>query len=348
MSSRPRRRRWPPVPRGRWLTLAVALAAGLALVGATLAGYRESKEGANSATSQAEPAPPAIETEPVVPPPTTGAEPAAVPLSSAEYQAELTAEAAKVRRTLGRVAQARTYEELSTRVERAAAVVQSVAARLADLVPPEEAAEPHDRLVQGLHRLAVGLGRTAAKVDNRSLCAAPPVLARLGRLRAREPLRLATRQLRAKGYEVAGVVPKAVPRETRRLATGELVVRGDLSGSGQLTIDNGLDADGVVVLTRGKSVLASMYVKRHDIGTVGGIPDGTYRTYFTLGSDWDGELGRFTRDCSFARFDDPLRFESASAGGGIRFQSYTLTLHPVAGGAASVSDVAPDSFPGSG
>jgi hypothetical protein len=172
------------------------------------------------------------------------------------------------------------------------------------------------------------------------------VLARLGGLPARTPLRLATRDLRRAGYTIPSLVPKAVAAQTRRLASGEFVFVEARSGFGTLSVDNGLQVDGVVVLTQGKTPVTSMYVRRNDSGLIGGIPDGTYRAYFTLGMDWDSDLRRFTRKCSFSRFDDPLTFESVNVGGSIQYQTYSITLHGVVGGTASTSGVSPDSFPG--
>jgi hypothetical protein len=278
--------------------------------------------------------------------PSSPPEPVIAPLSPEEYQRRLTAAGDRIRRALARLAEARTFRALETRVARAESAASGTASTLAGLDPPEEAAGPHATLVRGVRQLAGALERAARAVEARSLCAASSTMARLGQARARRSLGAARRQLEAEGYDVGALMPPRVPIANRRLATGQYVVPGDRSGLGTLTIDNGLAVDSLVVLSVGKTVAMSMYVGRRDVGTIGGIRDGTYRVFFTLGTDWDGGIGKFTRNCDFERFDETVSFETSPTGGGVQFQTYTVTLHAVVGGTASTTDVPPDAFPG--
>jgi regulation of enolase protein 1 (concanavalin A-like superfamily) len=129
----------------------------------------------------------------------------------------------------------------------------------------------------------------------------------------------------------------------RRLATGTIIREvGARNGRGELAIDNGLDVDAVAVLTQqGSSWLFAVYVLNHGTHTIGGIPDGNYELYFTLGEDWDAEAARFTRKRSLSRFEEPFPYVTTDT----TYSSGSVTLHPVAGGSASTEGVPEDAFP---
>lgn len=113
-------------------------------------------------------------------------------------------------------------------------------------------------------------------------------------------------------------------------------------GMGILTVDNGLDTDGIVVLTRGsKTVLVAFYLQSKDKFTLNGIPDGEYQIFFSTGKDWDWVDGTFTTTQQAQKFDDPLTFVTSYS----TYTTYSLTLHPVAGGTARTIDIDPASFP---
>jgi hypothetical protein len=45
----------------------------------------------------------------------------------------------------------------------------------------------------------------------------------------------------------------------------------------------------------------SVYVRAGDEYTISGLTDGTYRSYFTDGEDWDEKHRTFTRRCTFSK-----------------------------------------------
>lgn len=139
---------------------------------------------------------------------------------------------------------------------------------------------------------------------------------------------------------VAIQVPQPPPR---RLTTGTVIREvGARNGLGELTIENGLDVDAVAVLTQqGSSWLFAVYVLNHGTHTVGGIPDGTYELYFTLGEDWDAETAQFTRKRSLSRFEDTFPYSTTDT----TYAIWSVTLHAVAGGSASTEGVPEDTFP---
>jgi hypothetical protein len=66
---------------------------------------------------------------------------------------------------------------------------------------------------------------------------------------------------------------------------------------------------------------------------------------FTSGENWDSNTRSFTMSKSFARFDDPLDFNTISlADGGTEYRTYQLTLHSVENGNAQTSGVSEQEF----
>jgi len=139
---------------------------------------------------------------------------------------------------------------------------------------------------------------------------------------------------------VSIVVPLLPPRQ---LKTGTIIRQaGARNGQGQLSIGNGLDLDAVAVLQRNDSaVLVAVYVRGQDSFTLTSIPDGTYELYFTLGEDWDSTEAKFTRRRNLSRFDDPFPFQTTAT----TYSTWSVTLHPVAGGTAGTESVPEGEFP---
>jgi hypothetical protein len=68
------------------------------------------------------------------------------------------------------------------------------------------------------------------------------------------------------------------------------------------------------------------------------VKTGTYEIFAASGEDWDSGRKGFTRDCSFTKFEDDFKFDSA----GVR---WTITLKASTGGNAETADVNPGDFP---
>ena len=52
----------------------------------------------------------------------------------------------------------------------------------------------------------------------------------------------------------------------------------------------------------------------------------------------------FGKNCSFSRFEDPMKFRTTRDARGIYWQNFRITLQPVVGGTARTGDVDPDDF----
>ncbi|GII77325.1 hypothetical protein Sru01_23070 [Sphaerisporangium rufum] len=280
-------------------------------------------------------------------PPAGGSTPArAAALSPERYSAELTAQAGPVAKALAGIGRSRSLKALGERLERARVAAAEAAAGLGVLVPPADAAAEHADYVAALRDLTDDLDDLRESVEGRRLCTSGAVLARLGRAEGFEAVRSAGGDLAAKGDYPAEVATVKVPAaRDRRLANGAFVRSGARSGRGTLTVDNGTGKDAVLTLVRGGTKAVSFYVRKKRKAKIGGVPDGTYRIYFTGGADWDGKARAFTRDCGFQRFEEPVKFTTVRTGNLIRFSTWTLTLQPVAGGNARTAEVDPDGFP---
>lgn len=135
--------------------------------------------------------------------------------------------------------------------------------------------------------------------------------------------------------ECAGLAPtvQGIQRgfETRlRPALNQLAKAGLKAGT-WLRVDNGGNADvAVSIVTGGKPASPHImtYVRSGQVATVSGIRGG-YQLYFKSGSDWNPKTRRFTKGCSFRKFDQ--QFGSNEV--------WEITLKPVIGGNASTSEV---------
>ncbi len=122
--------------------------------------------------------------------------------------------------------------------------------------------------------------------------------------------------------------------------SGYLKHNADDGADGELTVENGLDEDAVVIIARGQESVVSAYIRAGEDFTLERIPDGTFDLYFATGSGWNGS--EFFQTTERSKFDEPVPFESTAT----TYSSWTVTLHPVEGGQATASDVPEGDFPG--
>jgi hypothetical protein len=146
-------------------------------------------------------------------------------------------------------------------------------------------------------------------------------------------------------YKADVVSVKASSKKNRRLRNGQFLRRGGSGGRSSLQIHNGGTRDAVVTLVKGKTKVYSVYVRKKAKFKISGVTDGSYRIYFTHGVDWDGKARSFTRECSFERFQSPVRFKTTYTATQIRWHDWRITLHAITGGNAKTSKVDPDDFP---
>ncbi|WP_405150952.1 hypothetical protein OG589_19265 [Sphaerisporangium sp. NBC_01403] len=266
--------------------------------------------------------------------------------SPEEYRAALAAAAGPVGSSLGGLAKSRSLKSLNQRLQRAESAVADAVERLGTVTPPSEIAAEHADYVAALRGLEGDLGGLRDSVGGRKLCTSSAVLARLGKAEGFGATKSAGGDLAAKGDYPADVVKLKTPKElNRRPANGSFLRAGSRNGNGRLTVDNGGKSDAVLTLVRGKTRLTSFYVRKGRKATVTGVPDGAYKVFFTGGADWDRATRSFTRNCSFERFEDTLKFRTIRSATVIQYSTWTITLQPVVGGKAKTSEVDPDSFP---
>ncbi len=152
------------------------------------------------------------------------------------------------------------------------------------------------------------------------------------------------------------VMPKATEEVTEpsptiqsgSLSTGTFLVKKISGGYGELKIENGRDLDAIGVISSSrepKIPLIAVYIQSKDSFTVEGIKDDMYTLYFTLGEDWDSDMKKFTRKTTYARFEDQLEFKTTKTATVINYTIFTVTLHPVTGGAAETKPVSEADFP---
>jgi hypothetical protein len=169
----------------------------------------------------------------------------------------------------------------------------------------------------------------------------------LGKTDGASAFRDAAAALAAKSpdYGISLELPSAKHQAKRRLQNGQFVRSGNRAGRGTLAIQNSGESDVVVTLARSKRPAISVYVRKGKKYTVPGVADGTYTVYFTGGSDWDGSVRGFGRDCAFQRFDDKLKFQTTRTATQIRWTSWRISLKRASDGNAPTSDVDPVDYP---
>jgi len=143
--------------------------------------------------------------------------------------------------------------------------------------------------------------------------------------------------------EIGGVKDVIKIIQPVRLSTGTFLVNWISVGWGELTIENGLALDAVVILTNWwqKTPLMAVYIRSKDSYTMTHIRDGTYVLYFSLGEDWDNDSKEFVGKTTYERFEDELEFETI----GNMYTTYKVTLHPVVGGTAETEYLGEGEFP---
>ncbi|MGI9062448.1 MAG: hypothetical protein ACR2FQ_01305 [Pseudonocardiaceae bacterium] len=270
-------------------------------------------------------------------------------LTPSEYQTVLQQSGAALDSALRQVAQAPTYEATATEVTTAGTVVSEVVADLGQPVPPVAVRATHRDLVAAMREFATDLAGVEDQVASLQLCAAPSVIATLSTAPSMERLRQAAADLGSPSsgqpYAWGEFLPAPTPLSEHRLGNGQLATDQRGGGEGELEVENGTDQDAVVSLSQAGNTILGVYVTAGQTATAVGIPDGVYDLFYHSGAGWDEQLRTFTRACEFSRFDDPAEFFTIETAGGIEYTIQELTLQPVVGGNAAVSQVDPEAFP---
>lgn len=135
-----------------------------------------------------------------------------------------------------------------------------------------------------------------------------------------------------------------------RLFSGSVIVNKlqGSGGKGNLTLDNGLVEDAFVKMLRNDRLVASFYVRGGERFNFSQVPDGVYQLLYCTGFGWDAARHDFTRGRHAVRYDEPLAFLTTkrTEGSSIITSSgvITLTLHRVANGNTTTSDISLEEF----
>jgi hypothetical protein len=139
--------------------------------------------------------------------------------------------------------------------------------------------------------------------------------------------------------------PPTIMTKNRSLPSDTALV-SQAMGGGSLEVSNGTNRNAYVKLVEPRSgiLVGALYVKANSASTLDQIPDGTYQVLFVLGEGWNPNTQSFTKNKSFAKFDQPLNFTTMQLGNRIEYRVFQITLHPVAGGKARTSGVNEQEF----
>jgi hypothetical protein len=269
-------------------------------------------------------------------------------MSPADFQQALSGVDVALRPDFTAIGAAQTPADLSTALGTAQTDLGTQADALARLTPPTGTAIAVGQLAAGLRLLAQNLSTIAT---DGHVCTAGTGVPRVGSSQGAQDIRLAELALNGVDpghtYSFGAFLPAAAADPSRRPGNGDLP-GGQHGGNGELTIDNKQGtADAVIKLVTGSTTVRDVFIAAGTSVKVTGIPDGTFDTYYTTGVDWDDTSHRFTRDCAFQKFDDPLKYTTTDTGTEIDYSTWTLTLYAVLSGNATTSTVAPGAFPGS-
>ena len=333
-----------PAPRPRFgpgarvgaVVLGVALVGGIVLV-PTLFRGSDAKTTGGTTTATATATAEAIQTE-------QQAAPTAAPLEPAAFQAALDDTDKKITAEVKKLQQATTPRAVSSAADTLADTVRAEASALSALTAPAAASAAHNDLVSGLNALEDELSEVSSAATGRDVCTGWAANAAISRAEGAADLRTAISALAAADpaakYRFGSFLSGVSKDQNRRKANGSYLIR-TTGGSGQFKIDNGNATDTVINLVKAgsKKPAVSVYVRGKSKVTTGRIKDGTYQVFVSSGADWDGK--RFTRDCSYSKFDDSFAFRTTSR----QYTIWQITLKPTLGGNARSSSVDPEAFP---
>jgi hypothetical protein len=278
-----------------------------------------------------------------LPPPTA--------MSRDEFQKALSDIDAALKPGFDAIGAAQTPTDLNNAVGAVRLNLGVQAGALEKLRPPKPAVIATGQVATAMRDLASDMTAVGADALDESVCTGGTGLPRVTNLDGADAFRLAflglTTAEPGHPYTFGTFLPPATPDPDRRPGNGALA-GGRSGGYGHLTVDNQGSADSVVKIVSGAELIRAVYVQAGGSVTVTGIPNGTYDAFYTTGTDWDDVNRRFTRDCAFDKFDDPMDFTTTSTSTSIEYSVWTLTLHTAAAtDAAPTSSVDPKDFPAS-
>ena len=276
------------------------------------------------------------------PAPTTTTTP---PESAADYQTALNGLATALNNGLTELNNAQTPTAISTAVTDLTNGVTQAQAAFGDN-PPANTAAANAALVTALQYIDTDLSAVGTAATGDQVCLGSAATALLSRQTSINALRNAIATLTDGSggltYQFGATIPAYTEDASRAGSNGAIVAGGVKHGLGELTITNSGDTDATVALVKGQGApLVTVYMGHGGSYALHHVPDGTYTVYVTSGDDWDAGARLFSRDCDFQQFDQTMDFRTTST----QYTTYTITLTPVAGGDATLSEVDPGAFP---
>ncbi|WP_329126617.1 hypothetical protein [Streptomyces sp. NBC_01465] len=270
------------------------------------------------------------------------------PVTAAEYRTSLSGATAPVNQALADLARARSGGAVQKALAKATDATGSARTRLDGVRTPDGARSDHTALAQAMDDLHSDLLDTSTGLRtpaSSGLCTPGAAVTHIGTEKSFAALRTADAALAARGYRPGLVLPRMPKEQHRSLGNGTFLRDGNRSGRGILTVVNSGSTDTALTVARGKRPAFTVYVRRHSDVKVRHINDGTYTIYYASGEDWDRGAKKFSRGCTFQKFDRTSKFETTTTSTQIIYSTWTLTLKMGLGGNATVSDVPPGQYP---
>jgi hypothetical protein len=251
-------------------------------------------------------------------------------MSREEFQQALSAVDAALKPGFDAIGAAQTPTDLANALGAVQLNLDAQAGVLGNLRPPRPEVASTGQVITALRDLSNDLATIATDTKDASVCTGGTGLPRASSVDGAQEFRLAFLALTTADpghpYTFGTFLPAATADPARRPGTGQLP-GGRSSGYGHLTVENQGTADSVVKVMSGGDLIRAVYVQAGGSATVTGIPNGTYDAYYTTGTDWDDGNRRFTRDCAFDKFDNPVDYTTSSTSTTIEYSVWTLTLH---------------------
>jgi hypothetical protein len=137
------------------------------------------------------------------------------------------------------------------------------------------------------------------------------------------------------------------PKRYNSLPTGSRLSDDiGIGGHGKLSVSNRTNLDAVVRLYN-RSTLETVrwfFVKADSSCTMTAIPEGDYVLAYASGLDWDDSDDVFRWNPSYHEFEAGVSFTEQSDTDRIRYQEFSVTLHPVVGGNARAKSISRSDF----
>ena len=85
----------------------------------------------------------------------------------------------------------------------------------------------------------------------------------------------------------------------------------------------------------------SAYIRKTKSFNMTGIPDGTYRLYYSKGEAFKKKTNRFSKNATYQRMDATIEFTTSAT----QYTTWEVTLYGVVGGNVGSEQVDPSKFP---